>query len=147
MYPIIQAAHSGWRWIVLITLLWATAVAVNQWFAKKPLSQGAKKATLFALIATHIQFLMGLVLYFLSPKVQLDNMGAAMKTPMLRFYTVEHFTLMILAVVLVTLGYNRAKKHLGTTKGSTWTAIFLLLALALMMAGIPWPPKYGAGWF
>ncbi|HKK88309.1 MAG TPA: hypothetical protein VJ917_05625, partial [Saprospiraceae bacterium] len=146
MYPIIQAAHSGWRWIVLITLVWATGLAVSQWFGKKPLSEGARKATLFALIATHVQFLMGLVLYFVSPKVQLGNMGEAMKTPLLRFYTVEHFTLMILAVVLVTIGYNRAKKYVGTTKGSTFTAIFLLLALALIMAGIPWPPKYGAGW-
>lgn len=147
MYPIVQAAHSGWRWIVLFTLIWATGLAVSQWLGKKPLSQGARKAALFALIATHIQFLMGLILYFVSPKVQLESMGEAMKTPLLRFYTVEHFSLMLIAVVLVTLGYNRAKKYVGTTRGSTWTAIFLLLALALIMAGIPWPPKYEAGWY
>ena len=63
-------------------------------------------------------------------------------------FAVEHMTTMIIAVVLITLGYSRAKRR--TSDGGKFKAIFwfYLIGLVIMLAGIPWPFRgYGNGWF
>ena len=105
-----------------------------------------KKLGLFALIFTHIQFLMGLVLYFLSPKVVFS--GEAMKDSVLRFFLVEHISLMTLAVVLITIGYSKSKSTALDAKKFKSTFWFFVIGLLLILAGIPWPfQNYGTGWF
>ena len=105
-----------------------------------------KKAGLFALIFTHIQFLLGLVLYFISPKVVFD--GSSMKSDVMRFFLVEHISLMVLAVILITIGYSRAKRATDDGKKFKSILIFYLIGLALILFAIPWPfQNYGASWF
>lgn len=147
MNSILVSSHSGLRWILLIFLIITSITAVLAWIGKKPMTDGMRKTALFTMIAAHIQLVLGLILYFTSPKVQLGDMGATMKNAMLRFFAVEHLTMMLLAIILITIGYSKGKKLVGTEKGAKTLAIFFLLALVLLMVGIPWPPKYGAGWF
>lgn len=105
-----------------------------------------KKLGLFALIFTHTQFLLGIILYFLSPKVVFS--GIAMKDSVLRFYLVEHLSLMTLAVVLITIGYSKSKKASTDSKKLKLIFGFFLVGLILILAGIPWPfQNYGTGWF
>ncbi len=147
MYTALQSAHSGMRWIVLITLLLALATSVSLWIKKESHTQGSKKLLLYAMISAHIQLLIGIVLYFKSPKVLLSDMGTAMKDAMIRFFTVEHFTMMLIAILLITFAYSKAKRSIGNPKGTRIIAILLILAFVFLMAGIPWPPRFGAGWF
>jgi Flp pilus assembly protein protease CpaA len=126
-------AHSGFRWIALILLVLAI-VAV---FAGKT----NKKISFYTLLAFHLQLILGLILFFISPKVEFS--GNAMKDSVLRFFTVEHSFLMILSVILVTIGYSALKKEKTATYKWLWTA-----ALVLLLIGIPWPFRgLGAGWF
>lgn len=105
-----------------------------------------KKLGLFALIFTHSQFLIGLILYFISPKVVFS--GAAMKDSALRFFLVEHILLMLVAVALITIGYSKSKKAELDSKKFKLTFWFFIIALVLILAGIPWPfQNYGTGWF
>ena len=72
MYNGLVHAHSGLRWIVLILLL---AAIFN---AAKSLTSGRyekkdKMLNLFAMISLHTQLLIGLVLYFISDRVQFDK--------------------------------------------------------------------------
>ncbi|MGK7392576.1 MAG: cytochrome B [Candidatus Cyclobacteriaceae bacterium M2_1C_046] len=136
--------HSGWRWVVLITLIYAVINAFtnksNNW------EKAGKKPSLFALIAVHLQFVLGLVLYFLSPKVVFS--GAAMKDAILRFYLVEHSFLMLIAVILITIGYSKAKRQEDDYKSFRSIRIFYLIGLFLILLGIPWPwQDMGASWF
>jgi hypothetical protein len=88
-----------------------------------------------------IQLLFGLVLYFfLSPvtKMALADFGAAMKDDNLRFYAVEHFSIMIVAVVLVHIGRAKSKKAKTDIGKFRIATIFFLIALALILGGIPW---------
>lgn len=139
MYTGLTHAHSGWRWIVLTLLLYAILQALLQPSKKN-------KVPLWAMIATHVQLVFGFILYFISPKVQFT--ADTMKIALNRFYTVEHTTLMLLAVVVITLGYGKWKRADTPEKGAKKVLTFYLIGLLIMLAGIPWPFRnLGAGWF
>ncbi|MEM7109288.1 MAG: cytochrome B [Bacteroidota bacterium] len=139
-------AHSGLRWLVLIALLLAIFNAVKKMSGSTPFSARDKKIGLFVLIFTHIQFLVGLILYFMSPKVVFS--GEAMQYSMLRFFLVEHFTLMTLAIILITVGYSKSKRASMDKRKFKLTFWYYLVGLVLILAGIPWPfQNYGSGWF
>lgn len=141
MYTGLLHLHSALRYIVLILLVFAIIKAFAGWFGKKPYTGADDKLSLFTLISTHTQFLIGLILYFISPIVQsaLSDMGSAMKEPTLRFWAVEHITMMLLAVVMITIGRSSSKKMADAIKKHQRVAIFFLIALVLILAAIPWP--------
>ena len=140
MYSFLVHAHSGLRWIVLLLLLVAIIQAAGS-LSGKPYSDGSRKIALFGMIFTHIQILIGLILYFTSPKVQFVE--GMMGDSVLRFYAVEHITTMILGAVIITLGYRKAKAAKGS--GVFW---FYLIGLVIILAGIPWPFRgIGGSWF
>lgn len=137
--------HSGWRWIVLLLLVAAIGNALMKWRSGKTFSESDRKLGLFALISTHLQIVFGLVLYFLSPLVSFEE--GVMKNDVTRFFTVEHLTLMIVAAVLITIGYSRSKRQADGTKKFKTQFIFYLIGLAIILYSIPWPGgQYGGGW-
>lgn len=147
LYTIFQSAHSGLRWVVLILLLLAVVKMHLGWKGKKVFTGGDKKIALFAMIAYHTQFLLGLILYFISPKVQFFS--GMMKDTFSRFYAVEHITMMVIAMILITVGYSKSKKRADDTAKFKVIAIFYTIALVVVLASIPWPFRtaLGGGWF
>lgn len=139
-------AHSGLRWVVLFLLVAATFKALMKWRSKAPFTEGDRKLNLFTMISAHVQLLLGLILYFTSPKV---NFAAeAMKETVSRFYLVEHSFTMILAIILITIGYSKSKRMADENKKFKTVFTFFVIALLLILAGIPWPFRIpGAGWF
>jgi hypothetical protein len=111
------------------------------WFGE----QAWKKAdNILGLVLTSLmdlQLLTGLVLYFfLSPvtKIALSDFGGAMKNPDLRFYAVEHLSMMLIAVILVHIGRAKSKKAVFDRDKFKQGAIFFLIALVVIVAAIPW---------
>lgn len=147
LYTIIQHAHSGLRWVVLLLLLWTI------WGAFQGRQKGAafgdadRKRGLFAMISAHIQLLLGLILYFTSPLVKFES--GVMAEKIARFYTVEHISMMLIAIVLITLGYTRANKKADDRAKFQTQLVFFLIALLLILAAIPWPFRDGlnGNWF
>ena len=137
MYPMLVHSHSGLRWAVLLLLLAAIFNAGTKMGGKASYTDKDKKLGLFALIFSHLQLVIGIALYFISPKVQT-----------FRFFRMEHLAMMIIAIALVTIGYSRAKRKAdgaGKFKTTFW---FYLIALLAILAGIPWPfMGYGSAWF
>jgi len=131
MYPFFKYLHSGVRYIVLILVVLAIVQAFLGWLGKKNYTEGNRKLNLFALISVHTQLLIGLVLYFLSPLVQFT--GNAMKEPLIRYWTVEHITMMIIAVILITVGYSRSKKVLSSEKKYLNIFVFYFLAVLIVI--------------
>ena len=141
MYELTLAIHNLLRWAVVLTGLAVVIRAAGGLSAKRDWTeQDARGARWFSL-SVNVQFLVGLALYLgISPimKAALADMGAAMKQPALRFWAVEHATLMILALGFVHMGRARVKK--GTGNGRHKTAlIFFGLALLFVFLGTPWP--------
>ena len=138
-------AHSGLRWIVLILLL----VSIFNAFSKKKTgiySEGDRKLALFTMIFTHVQLLIGFVLYFMSPRVIFS--GESMGNDVLRFYLLEHGLLMLVAIALITIGHSKSKKAADGAAKFKAIARFYLIALILILAAIPWPFRdLGGSWF
>ncbi|WP_128548499.1 cytochrome B [Larkinella soli] len=152
LYNILVHAHSGLRWIVLLLLLAAVITSFRKWQAKDDYTSGDNKLYLFTLIATHTQVLLGLILYFISPKVPIFgsdiDFGTIMKETLYRFYTVEHITGMLIAAVLITIGRSRSRRMGGATQKHRTVFTFFALGLLIILVSIPWPFRIpGAGWF
>lgn len=141
-YSILKHLHSINRWIVLIFLVLAIISAFQGWFGKKTYTEGDRKKALFALIFTHVQLLLGIIIFFVSPIIKA---GGGMKDAIWRFYAVEHSAMMVLAAILITVGYAVAKrKSVDLAKFKT-TAIFYTIALLIIFFSIPWPFLKGFG--
>lgn len=141
MYTGLLHLHSALRYIVVLLLIIAIVKAFIGWFGPKPFTEADRKLSLFALISVHLQLLIGLVLYFISPVVQsaLADMGAAMSDPQLRFWAVEHITTNIIGIVLITVGYSTAKRASQDKSKFMRVALFYLIGFVLIMSAIPWP--------
>ncbi len=136
MYSTLLGLHSGLRYIVLSLLVIALLLAIVGLFGKKPYTQTNRKLNLFAMIATHTQFLVGLILYFFSPLVNYSNMGQAMKDTMTRYWTVEHSVMMLFAIVLITLGHSRSKRAADNFNKHRSIALYYGLAVLVIVVAI-----------
>ncbi|WP_374948984.1 cytochrome B [Mucilaginibacter sp.] len=133
-YSFFKYFHSGFRYIVIILILAAIIGALAGWLGKKGYTDGNRKLNLFAMISAHTQFLLGLVLYFLSPFVVFAK--TTMKDPMARYWTVEHITMMIFAIVLITIGHSKSKKAALPEAKHRSIAIFYILAFIVVAVAI-----------
>lgn len=131
MYGIVLIIHSWLRWAVLAAGIAAVArggardSSTGRWFT----------------ILLDVQMLIGLLLYFvLSPftTAALDDFGAAMKNPQLRFFAVEHVFGMVIAIALAHIGAGKIKKAQAERRARL-AMIFYGLALVAILASIPWP--------
>lgn len=141
MYTGLLHAHNGFRWLVLIALVISVSLAISGWAGKRNWNKADNLSGLITVIVMDIQFLLGIILYaFVSPltKAAFSDFGAAMKNSELRFYAVEHFLLMLIALVLVHIGRVKSKKVVAPWKKYRTTSIFYGIALILILAGIPW---------
>ena len=152
MYTGLNHLHSALRWVLLLLIIVTIVKAYSGWQQKREYSVSDNKLSLFTFISFHTQLLVGLILYFVSPTVILAmaDMGAAMKEPVLRFYAVEHVTIMSIAIVFVTVGRISSKKMKTDWQKHKRVFVFYSIALLLVLVAIPWPFREvgaGRGWF
>lgn len=131
MYEILKSAHSGWRYLVFVLLIIAVIQALSGWFGKKAYTEGNRKLNVFTLISAHIQLVLGLVLYFLSPLTK-----GPMGDSLYRYWKVEHISMMIIAIILITVGNAKSKKVDAAISKHKTIAIFFGIALVLVVAAI-----------
>lgn len=136
MYSTLFGLHSGLRYIVLLLLAAALLLSLIGLFGKKPYSEMNRKVNLFAMISTHTQFLVGLILYFFSPLVNYSNMAEAMSNATTRYWTVEHSVMMLFAIVLITVGHSRSKKAKDAVNKHRAIALYYGLAVLVILVAI-----------
>jgi uncharacterized membrane protein len=134
MYSFFKNFHSGFRYIVFILILIAIIQSLVGWLSKKPYTDANRKMNLFAMISAHTQLLIGLALYFISPLVKFA--GSTMKNAELRYWTVEHITMMIIAIALITIGHSRSKKAATPVAKHRAVAVFYLLGAIVIVVAI-----------
>jgi hypothetical protein len=135
--------HNVLRWIILFCLIAAIIRSYSGWQYKKPFGAADRKLWLFTMIAAHITLLLGLYQWlfgrFGALTTDLPAGTSVMKSPFYRFFWIEHPTLMIVAIVLITLGRGMAKKSVSDVvkyKKAFW---YFFIALLLILAAVPWP--------
>lgn len=137
----IQTIHSYWAYLILVVLTLAVLKSFFGYFAKKDYDANAFRVSLLTLIVSHIQLLIGILLYFSSARFGLwSDLGLVevMKNADLRLYLIEHPIINILAVVLITMGYSKHKKKLVSKPKYKTIAFFYSIALVLIISRIPW---------
>jgi len=126
MYEILRSAHSGWRYVVILLLLAAFITALSGFTGKKAFTEGNRKLAVFALISSHIQLLLGLLLYFMNDWYKMDSSVASN-----RYWKMEHIAMMAIAVILITVGNAKSKKAVdGVAKHKS---IFMFFGIALLI--------------
>ena len=141
MYNGLLHLHNVLRWVILVLLL----VALIQAMTKKI---GIKKTSLWLMIAAHTTLILGFYQWYSGGQGLnlIRNLGfyEVMKDNVHRFFAVEHFAGMLIAIILITIARGKAK--LLNYKAAFW---FYLIALLIILVSIPWPFRAGIGrpWF
>ena len=137
---VLQNIHSYWAYIVLLILVVAISNALLGKFMNKSFTIKDLRISLFALIVTHIQLLVGLILYFVSHRFSAwqEGVGTVMEDSNLRLYLVEHPVTNILAVILITMGWSLHKRQAESGKKFLRIGLFYLLGAFLLLCSIPW---------
>jgi hypothetical protein len=140
MYSLLLATHSLVRWLVLLSLLVAIFQAYKGWFGHKPFSKFDNIIRSTTATIAHVQFVLGIVLYCISPMVRyfLAWFKTAVHQREIRFFGMEHITMMLIAVVLITIGSMKAKRQPTDQQRFKTMAIWFTIALIIILASIPW---------
>lgn len=141
MYTGFRHLHSYFAYLLLAVLVLSIVYVMIQMVRKKLFSDTVRKVALVGLIASHLQLLIGLILYFISPRgitVFSGEMSAVMGDSLTRLYALEHPLTMIIAIILITLGYSKAKKPGDDVRRFKTLLLFYILGLILMLSRIPW---------
>lgn len=138
MYTGVRHLHSAFAYILLAALIFSIIYTLVGYLQKKPFTDANRKISLIGLISAHLQLVIGFVLYFISPLGLSNFSGANMKDSMSRLYMLEHPLTMIIAIVLITIGYSKAKRLTVDNQRYSKILIFYTLGLILILVRIPW---------
>lgn len=135
--------HSLLRYIILVLIgivLYRSYVGMKR---NSSFNHKDNEFSLFLLIASHSMLLIGLIQYFFGDKglalIKAHGMGVAMKDATMRFFSVEHSLVMIIAIVLIHLGRSATKKLVHDKVKHKKLFTFTLIALLLILSRMPWP--------
>ncbi|WDF67772.1 hypothetical protein PQ465_15895 [Sphingobacterium oryzagri] len=127
--------HSTLAVVLLLALVIAIVITLSNYLGNKPYN---RKVALIGFISAHLQLLVGLIIYFVSPLGIQSFSGENMKNSLSRLYFLEHPLMMILAIALITIGYIKAKKLSDAKQANKTVLIFYIIGLVLILSRIPW---------
>ena len=136
--------HSLLRWGILVTVSVAGVAALFGWMTKGPVISWQRAVAIWAMVLCHVQLIIGFALYFMR-----FDAFKQMPSDQMRYWKFEHMGMMVIVIALVTIGRMTSKRAKTENGKHMRVAIFYLLALALMLAMIPWPFTAigeGRGW-
>ena len=118
MYDIIKIVHSYWNFLTFLIIL---AAILNSIFGKllsKDFVIKDLRISLFALIFSHIQLFISLVIYFVSPWFnKWSNLGmGVIKNSETRLYLIERPIANIISVILITIGWSLHTRQFDSSK-------------------------------
>jgi hypothetical protein len=140
MYAILLALHSFVRWLVLASLVFTIYKAYQGWFSSKPFTNFDNFIRHSTATISHIQLLIGLLLYYISPIVTyfLQNFNEAVHNREIRFFGMEHSLMMFIAVSVISAGSSIAKRKAKDAEKFRTMAIWYTIALFIIFFSIPW---------
>jgi hypothetical protein len=142
MDALLQHTHNILRWLVVLFGVLSLFTGMRGLSGKRNFTDGDKRTAFFFLIACDLQLLIGLALYFMKGYFRNfsgGNMGVVMKDSIQRFWTIEHFIGMLIAIIIVHIGYSGTKgnrPHASKFRRLFWCSLIALILIALM---VPWP--------
>jgi hypothetical protein len=152
---IINHLHSILRWAILVFLILTIVKARSSKIKQISFAEGVKKTALISMMLLHTQLVIGIIQYVVGARglnaIKTLGMKEVMGDSVNRFYAMEHLVGMLIAIIIITVGYSTAKRMTDAAKSNGRIFITYLIGLILIIASIPWPFRPGfagiAGWF
>lgn len=140
MYDFILGLHNIVRWLVVLGGIYALIMAYRGLFSQATWTDSDKRAGLIFTSALNLQFVIGIILFIVSPLIQgaMQNMSAAMQNDQTRFFIAEHTLMMLLAVIAAQVGYTLAKRAPGDRGKFVRAAVGYTISAILIVVAIPW---------
>lgn len=134
--------HNFLRWGVLISGLWAIYLAYSGMRSQRAWNKADNQSGKWFILFCHLQLLTGLILYFyLGQHSIFSNMAEGMKNAETRYWGVEHFLGMLIAVALIQYGRIASKKAVNDLLKFKKALIWYSVGILLIIFNIPWPWK------
>lgn len=143
MYIAFKHLHSFIAYLSLAFLIFAVGYTFYSLIKNSVFTKKSKTIAILGLIGAHTQILLGFVLYFLSPLGISNFSGEMMKNSTSRLYALEHPLMMFVAILLITIGYSKAKRLPDDKNKFKKIAIFYSLGLLAILSRIPWDAWIG----
>jgi len=120
MYNALLVSHSLFRWLVVLSLIVAIITGLRGWMTKKEFTSLDDKVRHWTATIVHIQFMLGLTLYFISPIIRhfLNNLEETMK--------------------IREVGSAKAKRKLVDNDKFKTMTIYFLIGFVIILLIIPW---------
>ncbi len=140
MYPSLLALHSLTRWLVLSSLLFAIFRGYRGWLSGKTYLKFDDVVRHVTATVAHVQLILGIWLYFISPIVAyfLHNFSTAVHERAIRFFGMEHVTMMLTGIIIITIGSAKAKRKKTDQEKFKTMAIWFTIALLIILSSVPW---------
>jgi len=141
MYKYLILLHSYLRWFVLLSLIIALYRSFSGFFSNKTFTKRDNAVRHWTATMAHIQLMIGMVLYFQSPLIKhfLKSSNSAKEHFDFLFFGMIHSTLMLVAIVIVTIGSAMAKRKATDKEKFRTMLVWYTLALFIIFIAIPWP--------
>ncbi|GAB4031951.1 hypothetical protein [Spirosoma jeollabukense] len=141
LYQIILVIHNALRWLVLGSLLATLASAYSGWLRPRSYRPADQTLRVVATSIAHTQLIVGIYLYTISPIISYywkfhPSFGEARE---FSFFSLIHISLMLIAVVVMTVGSSTAKRLKNDRQKFKTTAIYFTIGLVIILVAIPWP--------
>ena len=140
MYSILLLLHGFFRWLVLASLLYSIFLAINGLKKRRPFTATANSWRHWTATIAHLQLLLGMALYFQSPAVRYalpaDHRHLVNEHVFFRYI---HITLMLVAVIVITIGSAKAKRAPDHRAKYRTMLVWFVAGLLILLIAIPWP--------
>jgi hypothetical protein len=147
MYSTLLSLHNIARWAVLLFGLYAITKSILGLIHKRDFTSKENMSHAIFVGFCHLQLLLGVVLYIVSPKVDAalaNGFGAAMKDSYSRLIVLEHISINIIAIALIQVGRTLSKRANNAVSKHKKSLIFFSIGMVLILSRIPW--KYSPLW-
>ena len=129
----LQSIHSTLAYVLLAVLVIAIINAFLGLSSKRNFTSKDRSLSLIALILSHIQLVVGLVMWAATFNFDFKALGLV---------KIDHPITNILAIALITIGWSKHKKEESNNGKFKKIAVFYALGLVLILSRLPW-----ANWF
>ncbi len=132
--------HSLLRWLIVLFGLWSVITAIGGLGNRRVYAAGDGRSSLLFSIFMDLQFLVGIGLYYTGDWFErLKHLSDNMNDATTRFFTMEHESMMIIALILVHIGRVLVKKAATSPGKFKRTLIFFGIAVLIILWATPWP--------
>ena len=141
MYQTLTFYHNFMRWLVLASLVYALYRAYKGYLSRSTFSKTDNIVRHWTATIAHIQLLIGMVLYFRSPVIKyfISNFKEAVNNFDMAFFGLIHSSLMLIAIVLITIGSAISKRKQTDTEKFKTMLVWFSVAFIIIFVAIPWP--------